>query len=111
MKSIFKLTLIALALTMGVHGAHAQDAFITSDRTVAGGNPVSGSFTNVYVGLQSNGTTQVANVDADIIAPTAITGNVQTYNNSITMLAQNYVMRILSGWGINTNITQFVSRY
>ncbi len=85
------LTLVAVAAT----GAHAQDAFITSDRTVAGGNPVSGSFTNVYVGLQSNGTTQVANVDADIIAPTAITGNVQTYNNSITNISGGTINQII----------------
>jgi hypothetical protein len=65
------LTLIAAA-SVSVTDARAQPAFLTSDRTVANGNPLNSSQTgSVYVGQDSVGGL-VPGVDVDVLAGTAL---------------------------------------
>lgn len=84
---ILILPCTAIAITaVTATAVQAQDAFVTTDRTVANGNPFNGTYANVTIGRLMGGGARVSGVNADIIAPTTVSSRLFTYSDSVTNL-------------------------
>lgn len=81
---------LALVAAATLAGPCAAATFITSDRTVAGGNPLSGNYSGqgVFVGVDS-AFNRIANVHVDVIDPAQLNysdqtgGGLAAYGNSV----------------------------
>ena len=87
-------SIVTATLLQGALALPASAQFITSDRTVAGGNPLNGNYIGqtVWVGVSNvaNGiVTRVPNVQVDVIAPARFSysdqtgGGLAAYSNSV----------------------------
>ncbi len=77
---------LAAILLATVTASHAQDGFITTNRTIADGNPVNTAFTNLTVGRLTGGGARVPGVNADVITPASVGTRMFTYSDSVTNL-------------------------
>jgi hypothetical protein len=108
-------TLAAAALLAAMALPAAAQQYITSDRTVANGNPLNGNYIGqtVIVGasLISNGNiTRVANVQADVIEPAHFSysdqtgGGISAYSNSVLRI-QGGSFDQISGTGFGGGVS------
>jgi hypothetical protein len=108
-------TLTAAALLGALALPATAVEYVTSNRTIAGGNPLNGNYIGqtVVVGasLISNGNvTRVANVEVDVVAPALFSysdqtgGGISAYSNSVVRL-QGGTFNQISGTGFGGGIS------
>jgi PEP-CTERM motif len=117
----FKHTAAAACALAALAGPAAANQFITSDRTVAGGNPLNGTYLGqtLLVGASAvvNGEVQrVGNVRVDVTAPAHFTYNDQTgggvaaYSNSVVRVTGGlFDQNSANGFGGGVNLSDTAS--
>lgn len=76
-------TLLLVPLLLATTAASAQNTYLTTDRTLAGGNAFNGASGTLYVG-QAAGGTAVSGVEVDIVAGAHVNGDLRARSDSRT---------------------------